>query len=151
MYLKPAKVLRPHNAFSQIISQSLLFRETLKLQCGDSCLQKQTGAKRNQQPSLVKGMADFQKTHTHTFIHTVFTTRRDSGGCWAMSNQKPSDVSSDLIPLIRLLDCEPRWGLKSDLLGCDDFAVQFAKGQGSRYLVVKNGTEMSSVPMDHFW
>lgn len=74
MYLKPAKVLRPHNAFSQIISQSLLFRETLKLQCGDSCLQKQTGAKRNQQPSLVKGMADFQNTHTHT--HTVYNLRK---------------------------------------------------------------------------
>lgn len=41
-------------------------------------------------------------------------------------------------------------GLKSDLSGRDDFAVQFAKGQGSRCSVVKNGTEMSSVPMDHF-
>lgn len=66
--------------------------------------------------------------------------------------KQPSDVSSDFTPpLIRLLDCEPRWGLKSDLLDRDDFAGQFAKGQGSRYLDVKNGTEMSSVPMDRFW
>lgn len=65
------------------------------------------------------------------------------------NNQVTSHQTSP--PLIRLLDCKPRWGLKSDLLDRDDFAGQFAKGQGSRYLDVKNGTEMSSVPMDRFW
>lgn len=47
--------------FLKLFPSRLLFRETLKLQRGDSCLQKQT--ERNQQPSLVK--ATF-KTHTHT-------------------------------------------------------------------------------------
>lgn len=150
MYLKPAKVLRPHNAFSQIISQSLLFRETLKLQCWDSCLQKQTRAKRNQQPSLVKGMADFQGTFTHIHAHCL-QPEEILEAVWLCRTKNQMTSYQISSPLIRLLDCEPRWGLQSDLLGCDDFVVQFAKGQGSRYLVVKNGTEMSSVPMDRFW
>lgn len=86
MNLKPTKVLRPHNAFSQIISQSLLFRETLKLQRGDSCLlNNKPEQKENQQPSLVKGMADFQNI-TRTRAHILFTTWRDPGGCLVTKN-----------------------------------------------------------------
>lgn len=89
--------------------------------------------------------------HIYTHTQTVYNLKRF---CRLFGYVEP-ETKWRLIKLhpllIRLLDCEPRWGLQSDLLGCDDFAVQFAKGQGSRYLVVRYGIEMSSVPMDRFW
>ena len=93
--------------FPQIISQSLLFRETLKLQCGDSCLQKQTGAKRNQQPSLVKedGRLSKKKRDTHSFTHTLCLQPKEiledvGGDVEPHRNNNPSDVSSDFIPSV---------------------------------------------------
>lgn len=74
--------------FLKLFPSRLLFRETLKLQRGDSCLQKQT--ERNQQPSLVK--ATF-KTHTHRQPEEILFGRNKHKKKPVTSHQTSSPVN----------------------------------------------------------